>query len=77
MSTDLSVFKKNDRQVLKEISGKKGGRPTKTAGEKLSQKVTLNFSVDEKQKLLERSKEMGGVPLTALIRNLLIENGYI
>ena len=77
MSTDLSVFKKNDRKVLKKISGKKGGRPVKNQGEKLNQKVTVNFSVTEKQKLMERSRASGGLPITMLIRNVLFEKGYI
>jgi ribosomal protein L44E len=75
--TDLSIFKKNDRQILKKMSGNEGGRPVKKGSEKLSQKVTINFTISEKEKLLKRSKSMGGVPITTMIRNLLFENGYI
>ena len=77
MTNDLSVFKKNDRKILKEISGKKGGRPPKEDAEKLTQKITVNFTLAEKEKLLERSKAAGGLPLTILIRNVLAEHGYI
>ena len=77
MSTDLSAFKKNDRRVLKETSLKKGGRPPKDEAEKLTQKITVNFTPAEKEKLLERSKASGGLPLTTLIRNVLAEHGYI
>ena len=59
MSTDLSAFKKNDRRVLKETSGSKGGRPPKDEAEKLTQKITVNFTPAEKEKLLERSKAGG------------------
>lgn len=75
--TDLSIFKKNNRQILKKLSGNEGGRPVKQRSEKLSQKVTINFTVAEKEKLLRRSKSLGGIPITTIIRKLLIENGYI
>ncbi|MBA3013082.1 MAG: hypothetical protein KJ658_00485 [Proteobacteria bacterium] len=75
--TDLSIFKKNDRQILKKMSGNEGGRPVKKGSEKLSQKVTINFTISEKVVLVNRSKSMGGVPITTMIRNLLFENGYI
>ncbi len=75
--TDLSIFKKNNRQVLKKLSGNEGGRPVKKGSEKLSQKVTINFTISEKVALVNRSKTLGGVPITTMIRNLLFENGYI
>jgi hypothetical protein len=75
--TDLSIFKKNDRQILKKMSGNEGGRPVKQGSEKLSQKVTINFTVAEKLALVNRSKTLGGIPITTLIRNLLFDNGYI
>jgi len=75
--TDLSIFKKNDRQVLKKMSGNEGGCPVKRGSEKLSQKITINFTIAEKVALVNRSKIMGGVPVTTMIRNLLVENGYI
>jgi len=75
--TDLSIFKKNDRQVLKKMSGNEGGRPIKQVSEKLSQKITINFTISEKVALVNRSKSLGGIPITTMIRNLLFENGYI
>jgi len=75
--TDLSIFKKNNRQVLKKMSGNEGGRPIKQVSEKLSQKITINFTIAEKVALVNRSKSMGGIPITTMIRNLLFENGYI
>jgi hypothetical protein len=39
LMTDLSIFKKNDRQVLKKMSGNEGGRPVKKRSERLSQKI--------------------------------------
>ena len=75
--TDLSIFKKNDRQILKKMSGNEGGRPVKKGSEKLSQKITINFTISEKVTLVNRSKSLGGIPITTMIRNLLFENGYI
>jgi len=75
--TDLSTFKKNNRQVLKKMSGNEGGRPVKKGSEKLSQKVTINFTISEKIVLVNRSKSLGGIPITSMIRNLMFENGYI
>ena len=75
--TDLSIFKKNDRQILKKMSGNEGGRPVKKGSEKLSQKVTINFTIAEKVVLINRSKALGGIPITTMIRNLLFENCYI
>jgi len=75
--TDLSIFKKNDRQILKKISGNGGGRPVKKDSEKHSQKITINFTIAEKGKLLKRSKALGGIPITTMIRNLLFKNGFI
>ena len=75
--TDLSIFKKNDRQILKKMSGNEGGRPVKKGSEKLSQKITINFTISEKVALVNRSKTLGGIPITTMIRNLLFENGYI
>ena len=75
--TDLSTFKKNNRQVLKKMSGNEGGRPVKKSSEKLSQKVTINFTISEKIVLVNRSKSLGGIPITSMIRNLMFENGYI
>jgi len=75
--TDFSIFKKNNRQVLKKMSGNEGGRPIKQVSEKLSQKITINFTISEKVALVNRSKSLGGIPITTMIRNLLFENGYI
>lgn len=77
MTNDLSIFKANDRQILKQLSQKKGGRPHKSDTEKMCVKVTINFTRKEKQKLVERSQSQGGLPITTLIRNLLVANQYI
>jgi hypothetical protein len=76
MPTDLSQFKKSNKNVLKSIP-KRDGRPPKNEDEKMNQKVTINFTNAEKEKLLTRSKEYRNLPLTTLIRNLLIDNDYI
>jgi hypothetical protein len=76
MPTDLSQFKKTNKNVLKSIP-KRDGRPPKSEDEKMNQKVTINFTNAEKEKLLNRSKEYRNLPLTTLIRNLLIDNDYI
>jgi hypothetical protein len=76
MATDLSEFKKSNMGILK-TSVKKDGRPPKKENEKLNQKVTINFTSAEKEKLLKRSKENRNIPITTIIRNLLIDNDYI
>jgi hypothetical protein len=76
MGTDLSQFKKSNKNVLQSIP-KREGRPPKKEDEKMNQKVTVNFTTAEKEKLLALSRKYKGLPLTMLIRDLLIENGYI
>ena len=84
--TDLSAFKQNKKKVLEKVAkadkGQKGekkkvGRTPKNPEERLTEKITLNFTQAEKDKLLSISAEKGNLPLTLLIRNLLKENGYI
>ena len=83
MKTDLSQLKPADnKQVLKEISEvarpqKKLGRKPKQPNERLTEKLTINFTKAEKEKLLALSQERGGLPLTILIRNILKEQGVI
>lgn len=63
----------NDEEILKK---NKGGAPKKLAANKLSNKITVNFSDLEKEKLLELSKKKRK-PITSIIRDLLIDNQYI
>ncbi len=80
---DLTEYKKNDKKVLKGIAKKEKsqnmptGRPPKNPEEKMSEKITVNFTPTEKQKLLDLSAERYNVPLTTLIRNLLQEKEFI
>lgn len=69
---------KKDWNLLDETSpNKKSGRPPKAADEKMTEKVTVNFTPSEKEKLLEKSNELGGLPLSILIRNGLKKASYI
>ena len=85
MTTDLSAFKQDDKKVLEKISGKpskkegkkKMGRTPKKPEERLTEKVMINFTKAEKEKLLSVSEEKGNLPVTLLVRNLLKENNYI
>ena len=78
MKTDLSAFKKNNKEILTKLSEKKKlGRNPKEPNERLVEKVTLNFTKREKEKLLSISEEKGGLPLTILIRSLLKKNNWI
>ena len=87
---DLSDIKKQPIQNLlqpeteakKEEGGgkqkkKKAGRPPKRAAERLSQKVTVNFTEAEFAKLSEKSNQNFGITLPKLIRNLLKQEGHI
>ena len=76
MATDLSKFKKSNKKVLKSLP-KKTGRPPKKETERLNQKITINFTNTEKEKLLKRSKKNRNIPITTMIRDLLIDNNYI
>jgi hypothetical protein len=84
MKTDLSAFKQNDKKILEKISAKptkegkkKMGRTPKKPEERLTEKVMINFTKAEKEKLLSVADDKGGLPLTILIRNLLKENDWI
>ena len=78
---DLSQFKKNkSHNVLQDKPvkiRKKIGRPTKELAEKLSCKITVNFTPAEKAKLEQRSVDNLGAPITNIIRELLKKQGYI
>jgi hypothetical protein len=76
MATDLSKFKKSNKKVLNSLP-KKNGRPPKNEKERLNQKITINFTNTEKENLLKRSKKNRNIPITTMIRNLLIDNDYI
>jgi hypothetical protein len=76
MATDLSKFKKSNKKILTSLP-KKTGRPPKKETDRLNQKITINFTNTEKEKLLNRAKKNRNVPITTIIRNLLIENDYI
>jgi hypothetical protein len=84
MATDLSMFKQDNKNVLEKVAGegekkvkKKVGRTPKNPDERLTEKVMLNFTKAEKDKLLSIAKGKGNLPLTSLIRNVLKENDYI
>lgn len=77
MTQDLSGFKPpGNRGILKNAEKRKGGRPPKEKSDRMTEKVTLNFTEEEKEKLLEHAKKKG-IPITVLIRTLLAENDYI
>ena len=76
MATDLSKFKKSNKKVLTSLP-KKTGRPPKSENERLNQKITINLTNTEKEKLLKRSKKNRNIPITTMIRDLLIDNNYI
>ena len=81
MTTDISMFKQDKKNVLGKVAGKeakkKVGRTPKNPDERLSEKVMLSFTRAEKDKLLSISQAKGNLPLTSLIRNVLKENDYI
>lgn len=57
---------------------KKSGRPLKNKDEKLSEKVTVNFTKVEYQSLERISKEeYFNIPLATLIRGFLQKEGFI
>jgi len=78
---DLDKFKVEDQAGLKTASdlaekGKKskGGRPPKKEDDKMTNRVTI-YVTDAELKLLQ--SKAGPTPLTALIRQILKENGCI
>jgi len=78
---DLTKFKKSPTQnVLQDRPFKtqknKTGRPTKETSEKLSCKITFNFTEDERETLRKKAKEQG-VPVTTLVRSLLKKHDCI
>ena len=80
-TTDLSELKPADnKQVLRKQMNKpekRLGRKPKQPEERQTEKVTINFTIVEKEKLLALSQEKGNIPLTILIRNILKEYGAI
>jgi hypothetical protein len=80
-TTDLSELKSADnKQVLRKQMNKpekRLGRKPKQPEERQTEKVTINFTIVEKEKLLALSQEKGNLPLTILIRNILKEYGAI
>jgi hypothetical protein len=80
-TTDLSELKPADnKQVLRKQMNKpekRLGRKPKQPEERQTEKVTINFTIVEKEKLLALSQEKGNLPLTILIRNILKEHGAI
>ena len=80
-TTDLSELKPADnKQVLRKQMNKpekRLGRKPKQPEERQTEKVTINFTIVEKEKLLALSQEKGNLPLTILIRNILKEYGAI
>ena len=82
MGDDLSELKQNKKRVLNDISEKKSGtkklgRKPKQPEKRQTEKVTINFTIAEKEKLMALSQEKGNLPLTILIRNVLKEQGII
>jgi hypothetical protein len=82
MGTDLTQLKQDNKRVLGKKSDetkprKKLGRNPKKPEERQTEKITINFTPAEKDKLLTVSQEKGNLPLTILIRNILKEQGVI
>jgi hypothetical protein len=82
MGTDLTQLKQSNKRILVENSEavkskKRLGRKPKQPEERQTEKVTINFTKAEKEKLLTISQEKGDLPLTILIKNLLKKNEWI
>mgnify|MGYP005637664155 CR=1 FL=1 len=81
--SDLSAIKQNKKKVFEtidepnKVEKKKLGRTPKKPEKRLTEKVTINFTIAEKEKLMALSQEKGNLPLTILIRNVLKEQGII
>ncbi len=81
--TDLTKFKKQPVNELElkrspETPQKKAGRPPlENPHDRLTEKVTLNFSVSEKKKLNKLSLGKGGLPIALMIRGFLKEAKWI
>ena len=69
---------KTNKNILKQAPGpkNKGGRPPKAAAERLTKKVTCNFTSAEFDILDGLSKE-SGLPVAALIRTKLKNAGVL
>lgn len=66
----------NQEQETKQAPMKRGRKP-KEAEERLTEKVTVNFTVDEIKALKELSAQNFNVPLPTLIRGFLKEQKII
>jgi len=73
--SDISKFRKTNRNELRERQ--KVGRKPKPKEKKLTEKITLSFTLEEKEKIAKRSEKQGGLPYTIMIRNVLREAGVI
>ncbi len=73
MTDDLSDLNIQDKKQLKSVS-QKMGRPRKDDRDKLSKKVSINFTSDEYDNLLNCS---GTIPLTSFIKMCLKDKGFI
>ena len=72
--SDLVLDNKKQLKTVKNLRKSKGGRPRKEESEKLSKKVTVNFSYDEFDLLSEKA---GSIPLAPFIKMALKDKGII
>jgi hypothetical protein len=67
---------KNPKQSI-EDNKNKSGRPLKKRADKLTKKVTVNFTEAEFNVLQKKAEEYFNISLSKLIRNLLKQSGDI
>ena len=72
--SDLVLDNKEQLKTVKNLQKSKGGRPPKDESEKLSRKITVNFSEDELKSLSEKA---GSIPLALFIKMALKDKGII
>lgn len=74
MATNLNDLKLDNKKVLRHG---KSGRPRKKDSEKLTAKIIISLSEMEKEKLQQIARERYKVPVSMLIRNVLVEKDLI
>jgi len=72
--SDLVIENKGQLKAVRNILTSKSGRPRKPDSEKMSKKITVNFTQKEYEALQEKSETM---PIAVFIRTVLKRNDCI